>query len=119
MSRARTSPRQLLAWAVYDWASSPYFAVILTFVFAAYFTQGVAANPIDGTAQWGLAMSISALLIACRPSVSDDEVARAVIGPDGGTIASLDAVLTIAILPGALEEEVEMFIEPTREPPVV
>lgn len=65
MSRTPSSPRQLLAWALYDWASSPYFAVILTFVFATYFTQGVAANPIDGTAQWGLAMSISALLIAC------------------------------------------------------
>lgn len=65
MSRIPSTPRQLLAWALYDWASSPYFAVILTFVFATYFTQGVAANPIDGTAQWGLAMSISALLIAC------------------------------------------------------
>lgn len=64
-----SSSRQLLAWALYDWANSPYFAVILTFVFATYFTQGVAANEIDGTAQWGLAMSISALLIALSSPV--------------------------------------------------
>ncbi len=64
LSRVPPSTRRLLAWALYDWASSPYFAVVLTFVFATYFTQAVAANEIDGTAQWGLAMSISALLIA-------------------------------------------------------
>lgn len=64
-----SSSRQLLAWALYDWANSPYFAVILTFVFATYFTQGVAVNEIDGTAQWGLAMSISALLIALSSPV--------------------------------------------------
>ncbi|MEM7156099.1 MAG: hypothetical protein AAF799_24815 [Myxococcota bacterium] len=42
-----------------------------------------------------------------------------VIGPNGGTITSLDSVLTIAILPGALEEDVELFIESTNEPPDV
>lgn len=64
MSGRPASPRQLLAWALYDWAATPFFAVIVTFVFAAYFTQGVAANEIDGTAQWGMALSLSGLAIA-------------------------------------------------------
>ncbi len=64
MSRPEASPRQLLAWAFYDWASTPFFAVVITFVFAAYFTQSVAANPIDGTAQWGFTMALSGLTIA-------------------------------------------------------
>jgi MFS transporter, UMF1 family len=54
----------LLAWALYDWAATPFFAVIITFVFAAYFTQAVAANEIDGTAQWGFAIALSGLVIA-------------------------------------------------------
>jgi MFS transporter, UMF1 family len=54
----------LLAWAIYDWAATPFFAVIITFVFAAYFTQAVAANEIDGTAQWGFAIALSGLVIA-------------------------------------------------------
>lgn len=56
--------RQLAAWASFDWASSPFFAVIITFVFASYFTQGVAPDAVVGTAEWGWAMTISALLIA-------------------------------------------------------
>lgn len=63
------SPRQLAAWASYDWASSPFFAVIITFVFAAYFTQGVAPDQVVGTAQWGWAMTISALLIAAASPI--------------------------------------------------
>jgi MFS transporter, UMF1 family len=54
----------LFAWALYDWAATPFFAVIITFVFAAYFTQAVAANEIDGTAQWGFAIALSGLVIA-------------------------------------------------------
>ena len=64
MSAPEATPRQLGAWALYDWASSPFFAVILTFVFATYFTQGVAVNEIEGTAQWGLAISLSGVAIA-------------------------------------------------------
>src|SRR3546814_5403138 len=33
------------AWCLFDWANSSYPTVIVTFVFAAYFTQGVAASP--------------------------------------------------------------------------
>ncbi len=57
------TPRQLFAWATFDWAATPFFVVVITFIFAAYFTQAVAANPVDGTAQWGWAMTIAALII--------------------------------------------------------
>ena len=62
-AHAYASPRQLFAWATFDWAATPFFVVVVTFIFAAYFTQAVAANPVDGTAQWGWAMTISALVI--------------------------------------------------------
>ena len=54
----------LIAWALYDWANSAFPTVIATFVFAAYFTKGVAADTVTGTAQWGWAMSLSALSVA-------------------------------------------------------
>ncbi|MBL4613342.1 MAG: MFS transporter [Magnetovibrio sp.] len=53
-----------VAWAFYDWANSAFPTVITTFVFATYFTKGVALDPITGTAQWGWALSISALAVA-------------------------------------------------------
>ncbi|MCH8138991.1 MAG: MFS transporter, partial [Proteobacteria bacterium] len=54
----------LVAWCLYDWANSAFPAVILTFVFAAYFTQAVARTPVEGTAQWGLSLTLSAFAIA-------------------------------------------------------
>src|SRR3546814_1879005 len=54
----------LFAWCLFDWANSSYPTVIVTFVFAAYFTQGVAASPEAGTAQWGLMLSLSGLALA-------------------------------------------------------
>jgi len=54
----------LVAWCLYDWANSAFPTVVITFVFAAYFTKGVAKDVVTGTAQWGWAMSISALGVA-------------------------------------------------------
>ncbi|MBT3915479.1 MAG: MFS transporter, partial [Rhodospirillaceae bacterium] len=54
----------LIAWCLYDWANSAFPTVVITFVFAAYFTKGVAKDVVTGTAQWGWAMSISALGVA-------------------------------------------------------
>lgn len=67
--------------------------------------------------------SICALVLlsagGCSEPASDPDLARAVIGPRGGIITSVDEVLTIAIPPGALEQSVELFIRPTDEPPDV
>ena len=54
----------LAAWCFYDWANSAFPTVIVTFVFAAYFTKGVAPDEIAGTAMWGQAMGWSALIVA-------------------------------------------------------
>ena len=58
-----------LAWAMYDWANSAYAAVISTFVFSAYFTKAVAADPIAGTEMWGYAISASSFCVAISAPV--------------------------------------------------
>ena len=55
---------------------------------------------------------------ACRGD-DDTDVARAEVGPEGGTVVSADSVLTIAILPGALEETIQLTIERSDDPPEV
>ena len=62
--RTPATPRQMAAWALFDWASSPFFAVVITFVFATYVTTVVAPNEIEGTAEWSRMTVIAALLIA-------------------------------------------------------
>jgi UMF1 family MFS transporter len=53
-----------LAWAFYDWANSAFPTVVSTFVIAAYFAQGIAADPATGQAQWGLMQSLAGFAIA-------------------------------------------------------
>ena len=59
----KTSKKGIIAWCVYDWANSAFPTIIMTFVFATYFTKSVAKNTIIGTAQWGHAVAIAALII--------------------------------------------------------
>jgi UMF1 family MFS transporter len=56
--------RAIAAWCVYDWANSAFPAVITTFVFATYFTQAVAPDPVRGTTLWGHALAVAGLAIA-------------------------------------------------------
>lgn len=67
--RRNATTRQMLAWAMFDWASSPFFAVVITFVFATYVTTVVAPNEIAGTAEWSRMTVIAALLIAVTSPV--------------------------------------------------
>ena len=59
--------REVLAWAMYDFANSGYTTVVLTAVFNAYFVGVVAGNgpDKDGTATllWTVAMAITNLLV--------------------------------------------------------
>jgi MFS transporter, UMF1 family len=52
------------SWALFDWASSAFSAVIITFIFATYFSQAIATDEATGTAQWGWALSSSGIAIA-------------------------------------------------------
>ncbi|WP_424810502.1 MFS transporter [Roseococcus sp. YIM B11640] len=45
--------RREWAWASYDWANSAFPTVVSTFVIAAYFTKGVAPDPVTGQVMWG------------------------------------------------------------------
>lgn len=49
---------------MFDWANSAFPTVIITFVFSAYYVQGVAADVETGTAHWAFAQAISGVLIA-------------------------------------------------------
>jgi MFS transporter, UMF1 family len=63
---------RVLAWGLWDWGSSAYNAVILTFVFSVYLTDGVGKGlpgPIDAGAWLGYAIGAAGLLIALAAPV--------------------------------------------------
>lgn len=61
--RPAPSRRAQAAWCLYDWANQGYPTIIETFIFATFFTQAVAVSQVEGTAQWGYALSVAGLFI--------------------------------------------------------
>lgn len=56
--------RPVFAWCLYDWANSPFPAIVLTFVIPAYFTREIAADAATATSQWAFMTAAAALVIA-------------------------------------------------------
>lgn len=56
-------PRELWAWAMFDFANSGYTTVVITALFNAYFVAVVAGNAHWATFAWTAALSISYLLV--------------------------------------------------------
>lgn len=59
------SPRApVLSWCLYDFANSAFTTLVVTFIYAAYFTGTMVEDPVRGTLLWSRAVGISAVLIA-------------------------------------------------------
>lgn len=56
--------RRIFTWCLYDWANSSFTTLVVTFVYATYFTQQMAPDPTTGTALWSRGIAISAVVIA-------------------------------------------------------
>ncbi len=52
------------AWAAYDFANSAFTTLVVTFVFATYFTDAIAENAVSGTALWSRAVALSQIVVA-------------------------------------------------------
>ncbi len=63
VATGRAGRRGLLAWALYDWAVSPFSVIVITFVFPTYFARALVGDEVEGTALWGWAMTGSAVLV--------------------------------------------------------
>jgi len=64
------APREVFAWAMYDFANSGYTTVVLTAVFNAYFVGAVAGNAPWATLAWTLALAASnALVLVSAPAI--------------------------------------------------
>ncbi len=57
-------PPRVVAWSFYDFANSSFTTLVVTFVYATWFTRRMAPDEAAGTALWSWGITISALLIA-------------------------------------------------------
>jgi len=72
---ARPGTRALAGWVLFDWATQPFYTLVVTFLFAPYFVNGFMADPARGASLWayatGIAELIAALLAPVLGAVAD------------------------------------------------
>jgi UMF1 family MFS transporter len=62
--KASRNKKALFGWAMYDFANSAFTTLIVTFIYATYFTKSIAPDPIIGTTLWSRAIAISSITVA-------------------------------------------------------
>jgi UMF1 family MFS transporter len=62
-------PRAVWGWALYDFANSAYTTLIVTFIYAVFFTEVIASDVIVGTALWSRGVTLTAILVALSSPV--------------------------------------------------
>lgn len=68
MTARQVGPRAIWSWALYDFANSPFTTLVITFVYAIYFTQAIAPDPNTGLVLWSRAVALTAVVVAvCSP----------------------------------------------------
>ena len=49
---------------LFDWATQPFYTLVVTFLFAPYFVNGFMSDPVTGQALWGYATGAAELVAA-------------------------------------------------------
>ena len=60
----------MISWALWDWGSAAFNAVIVTFVFTVYLTDAVAADEESGSQALGVSLAIAGVFIALLAPVT-------------------------------------------------
>ena len=56
--------KKIFNFALYDFANSAFTTIVITFIFATYFANQIAPNPILGQSYWGWAIGATGVLVA-------------------------------------------------------
>jgi len=114
MSEKSYSSRSIWAWALYDFANSPFTTLIVTFIYAAYFTQAIAPDEIRGTALWSRGVTITAIVVALLSpivgAVADRGGFRKLFLLISTSVCVVATALLYPILPGQVMAALAMFV---------
>lgn len=88
--------RSVWSWAGYDFANSPFTTLVVTFIYATFFTQVIAPDAIRGTALWSRGVTATAIAVALLSPIFGALADR------GGYRKRFLAISTIAAIGGTL-----------------
>ena len=79
-TKQESTRRGIFGWVLFDWASQPFYTLVVTFLFAPYFVNGFMDDPARGSALWayttGIAELIAALLAPVLGAIADAGLPR-------------------------------------------
>ena len=64
-----TTKRGLVGWVLFDWATQPFYTLVVTFLFAPYFVNGFMDDPAHGQSLWAYATATAQLIAAALAPV--------------------------------------------------
>ena len=106
--------RAIWSWALYDFANSAFTTLVVTFVYATYFTQAIAEDPIRGTALWSRGVTITALIVAlCSPvlgAIADRGGYRKTFVVVSTLICVVATAALYRVLPGQVVTALVLFV---------
>src|SRR6478672_5119376 len=76
----RGGPLALTGWVLFDWATQPFYTLVVTFLFGPYFVNGFIRDPALGATLWAYATG-GAVLVAGF-IVADPDTGKTVLGLD-------------------------------------
>ena len=59
----------LMGWALFDWATQPFYTLVVTFLFAPYFVNGFMDDPADAQSLWAYTTGAAQLIAAVAAPV--------------------------------------------------
>lgn len=63
-SPARPDRRVVLSWSLYDFASSAFNTLVVTFIYSTFFTRFIAPDEVTGTGLWSIGITVTGLVLA-------------------------------------------------------
>ncbi|HEX7082141.1 MAG TPA: MFS transporter [Gammaproteobacteria bacterium] len=112
--RSPARRREVWSWALYDFANSAFTTLVVTFVYATFFTQVIADDPIHGTALWSRGVTITAIVVALGSPVlgalADRGGFRKLFVVLATLVCSGATALLYGVLPGEVTAALVLFV---------
>ena len=109
-----TDRKAIFGWAMYDFANSAFTTLIVTFIYATYFTKAIAPDTVSGTTLWARAVTLSSLLIALTTpflgALADAKQSRKVYLGFSTVVAVFCSLMLYRPLPGQVFQALFWFV---------
>jgi UMF1 family MFS transporter len=105
-SKPQYDNRSIWSWAGYDFANSPFTTLVVTFIYATFFTEVIASDSIRGTALWSRGVTATAIAVALLSPVFGALADRGGYRKRFLLVSTIGCIVGTAALYGVLPGEV-------------